>query len=1041
MFVLHQGNQLEHLASRLTDVLRAPLPTPLTPDIVVVQSIGMKRWVSLWLATECGLCANVEFPFPASFVWDVFRSVLGPLPTAQGFDPSMTSWHLFHLLEQIGAEPVYAPLRTYLADADDRRRWELARHIADVFDQYLVYRPDFIQEWERGDGDDWQALLWRQLIARVGSAHRVHLWEAFRTRRLSAADCARLPPRLALFGIPSMPPLYLDVFAHLAQVIDVHCFVLNPCGESWSDLRRADALHSDAGHPLLASLGRQGREFLDQLAAYEPHEEDHFVAPLGASLLAQVQRDIFTLTDPPPVPPPAALTADRSLQVHVCHSPTRELEVLHDQLLLLFDAHPDVPPARVVVMTPDIDAYAAAIDAVFGTVPRERFIPYTIADRRLQHESPLVEAFLELLALPRARFEAARVLALLSVPAIRRRFGMSAGDVARVRTWVRAVGVRWGMDEAGRTAVGAPRTDEHTWRFGLDRLLLGYAVGDVEHDPLRDHLVAHADIDADEAPLLGRLHTFVDALAAVGHTLDRPRPPAAWSQALRQLLDDSFRADDTEERDLYALRSAITQIESTATAAAYAQPISLELVTTQIREALDVPGGAARFLAGGVTFCALMPMRSIPFAVVCLIGMNEGSVPRSSRPLSFDRMAEHRRRGDRSRRDDDRYLFLEALCSARECFYVSYVGRDIHDNTALPPSILVSELTDYVTSRLGADVVTQHPLQSFSPRYFDGRNPRLVSHAPELCLASGFIGRTTGSATPFVPHRLPPPDAEWRTVSVARLVQFFSHPSRFFLHERLGVRLDTVDAQIESREPFVLNGLERYGVRQELLAVERRGADVAVATRSLRGRGLLPHGTVGDVVVDAEWGAVRDFGQRLAVLEALTSRPSAVVDLDLAGVRIVGTVDGLTSAGRIAHRFARTRATDQVGLWVTHLVLQLIASPEVPPRSRWLASDGEFVLTPVVDASTQLAALVRLYCEGLERPLPLFPACAWDFVNTPKRPWGAARDRWEGNEYLIGEGEDPYHALVFRDRDPLDDEFARLAATMFGPWAEHCEAV
>lgn len=1047
VFVVHQGNRLESLASRLADLLREPAGAPLSPDIVVVQSLGMGRWLSLWLAAELGVCANVRFPFPASFVWDVFRAVLGPLPIVPTADPSIARWHLMSLLQELDAAPAFDPLRAYLTGTDERGRFELAGKIANTFDQYLVYRPDWIQAWERGEEDDWQARLWRQLATRLGGKHRVQLWDDFRRRLPSITDWSVLPPRVALFGIPSLAPMYVDVFAQVAAHIDVHCFVLNPCQESWSHiLRERDlarvagqqdphALYLETGNRLLASWGRQGRELLDQLTNYDPHDDSDFQPPEGETLLAKLQTDILTLHDRPRERTPQTAAADDSLQVHSCHSPLREIEVLHDQLLLLFDRH-DVSPADVVVMTPDIDAYAPAIDAVFGAIARDRatYIPYTIADRRQQQESPLIDAVLALLALSRSRYEAARVLALLAVPAVRRRFDLGEADLTRAREWIRDTGVRWGLDTSTRADAAIPITNEHTWRFGLDRLLLGYALADAPNRACGG-VAPHDDIDADEADLLGRLHTFVDALAAARADLHHPRPAQAWAETLRALLDRFCLADDTDERDLQTVRAAIARLETTAATANFTEPVSRELVIDHLRESLDVPGGGSRFLAGGVTFCALMPMRSIPFQVVCLVGMNDGSMPRSSRAISFDRMATDRRRGDRSRRDDDRYLFLEALNSARTCFYLSYVGRDIHDDTQRAPSILVTELLDYVGHALGADVVTTHPLQAFSARYFDGRDARLVSHSQELCQASGVAGGGRTDVLPFVAQPLPAAGVEWHTVTLARLQQFFAHPSRFFLRERLGVRLDERDAQVESREPFLLDGLERWDVRQKLLALQQDGVEMGAAEGALRGRGVLPHGTVGEVVLQTEWGDVQDFGQRLAALRHEPLRDPLKVDLTLGGVRLVGTLDGVTRAGRVAYRLGKTRPADRTGLWLAHLVLQLVAPADVERTSRWLASDDDSVLElpPYPDAAQALASLMTLYRRGLDQPLLLLPRTAWAFL-TAKRPWPAARDEWEGNDFVSGESEDPYFALAFRGVDPLGDEFEQISKEVFRCW-------
>ncbi len=1048
MLVVTRSNRLEMLADRLVEGLREAPPPPLTPEIVVVQSNGMARWLTLCLARGLGLSANVRFLLPATHLWEIFRLLLDDVPEASPLEPAVSVWHLVSILEALEETPRFAPLHAYREGTDERGRYELAARLADLFDQYLVYRPGWIARWDAGEDDGWQAELWRRLARRTAAPHRARVQAAAMRALATGAIRGQLPRRLALFGIPTLPPAYLDAFRRLADHVEVNLFVLDPCSEYWADLiaerdlprraGRADAraLHLETGPPLLSSLGKQGRDFLDLVLESEPHRDDAaFASPGDGCLLYTLQSDMLTLRRREgrlPVRPD-----DRSLQVHVCHGPVRELEVLHDQLLGLFERHPDLTPADVVVMTPDIAAYAPAIEAVFGGAPLDRRIPFTIADRGLRAESTLVAAFLELLALPGSRYDAGRLLALLETPAVYRRFGFAAADLDLARRLVAGSGIRWGVDAAARARAGLPGTPEHTWRFGLDRLLLGFALASGERRLIGEVLPYDA-VEGSEAQVLGRLAGFVEAAAALAETLSAPRAVPAWCATLADVLERFLDPDDADAEAAQAVRGALDRVADDATRAGFEAVIPLDLVRALLHAELERPAPRGRFLAGGVTCCALVPMRSLPFEVVCLVGMNDGSFPRSRPPLSFDLMAAHPERGDRSRRDDDRYLFLEALLSARRCLYLSYVGRSIRDNAPIPPSVVVSELLDAVQRGFdGADVVTEHPLQPFSPRYFASPPERgLLSYSAELCRASQVRLGEPVAVRRLLEARLP--DApEWRRVTLRDFLDFYANPTAFLLRRRLRLRLEKAAAPVESREPFVLGALDVYRLRSELLALHSEEHDLGEVLPLVRARGLLPHGRVGEVELARQRAVVEDFAARLAAIapgEALAPLP---VDLTLGPIVLEGTLHGVARHGLVDYRLAKAKPRDQLLLWIRHLVMHLVGPPEAARRSVWLGNDRALAFGAVDDALVELTRLGALFHEGMHRLLPLFPATSLRWVEEDRMKLIRARETWEGTDFVDGEADEPHLTFAWREQDPFDAEFETLAQQVMGPLVAH----
>ncbi|RFA27293.1 exodeoxyribonuclease V subunit gamma [Alkalilimnicola ehrlichii] len=643
MLQLYHSNRLESLADGLALLTQMPAGSPLAPETVLVQSNGMARWLALRLAERNGVCANLRFPYPAAYTWELFCTLLAEVPERSVYNPDILTWRLMSVLPQLKEEPGFEPLAHYLHGGDELARYELARRLADVFDQYLVYRPDWILAWEQGEEDHWQARLWRRLTE-AGGAHRAALLERCLTALRSGEVAAdKLPARLSVFGLSNLPPPLLTLLTELGRHIPIHLFLLSPTEDYWGDLRSEreiyrqaadadpEALYLATGNKLLASLGRQGRDFHELLLDQGPEEEALYEPPAGDSLLGGLQLDILELRNRGEDGERTMLAAaDNSVQVHNCHSRMRELEVLHDQLLALFDGYPDLTPADVVVMTPDIEAYVPYIEAVFGTAEPHR-IPYTIADRSLRAEEPVAEAFLQLLELVESRFDADQVTSLLALPAVQRRFDIDEHELPRLHDWIRRNGIRWGVDAAHRAELELPAEEANSWRAGLRRMLLGYALPGDERRLFAGTL-PFDEVEGGVAELAGRLAEFLENLFRLPASLAGKRSAADWQLALNQVLERFFLGDEGEETALQAIREALADLRAEVEAGGCDEALSLAVVLSHLRGALSAAGRAGSFLGGGVTFCAMVPMRSIPFEVVCLIGVNDGEYPRQHRP-------------------------------------------------------------------------------------------------------------------------------------------------------------------------------------------------------------------------------------------------------------------------------------------------------------------------------------------------------------------------------------------------------------------------
>lgn len=1109
---VYRSNRVEVLLDALAEVVATPAAGPLDPETIVVHSRAMATWLTMRLAERFGAWAGGAFPFPRRFVQQIFEAALGE--RARG----LPAWEADRLVWAIVAElprhlrdPAFEPLRRFLeADPRPHGRFELALRIAEIFDQYAVFRPQMVLDWQRGEGDEWQPILWRAVVGRLGDAHAAGLAEALMTavERDELAPGV-LPARVTVFGVSTLPPFYVRVLRALSTRVPVHLFVLSPSREYWAEIRSqrealraarrapdrvaAPALH-DEGNPLLASLGAVGRDFQRVLEAEVDYVEPGpplYVADEGTSMLGRLQADVLSLrrrgrrrgddaspVGPGPLPALPITPDDASIRIHVCHTPMREVEVLHDQLLALVHEE-GVAPHEIVVLTPDMETYGPLIEAALERDRSDpRYLPHAIADRSARATSPVLEALLRVLSLVGSRVTASEVLDLLALEVVRERFAIDPDNYDRAAEWVVDAGIRWGVDAAHRQVHHQPRCSENTWRFGLTRLLLGYALPGREQETFAG-VLPFDEIEGTDAVVLGKLAEFCDALFTALDTLTRPRALPAWREAIGATLDTLVASHADSAWEHQQIRDALDKLVADAALAGFDDVVELATIRERIEHRLDTDRPAAGFLTGGVTFCALLPMRSLPFRVVGLLGMNDGSFPRPTRSVGFDLIAAHPRPGDRSRRGDDRYLFLEALLSARERLLVTHVGQSIQDNATLPPSVVVSELLDVlaesfvapehaeappsdVASRTAAvhrHVVVRHPMQPFSPRYFapEPVDPRLFSYArPWQEGARALAGeREDRHRAPLFAAALPPA-AGPRDLTIERLVRFYAQPTAQLLGRRLGIYLKDDAKERSDREPMELEGLAQWQVGDRILRHRLEGVPLHRSLELLRAAGVLPLGVPGRCRFDELVGIADPIAATAAAVRGEARLPDLDVDLQVGDTRLVGRIGARWTGATVQPQFGRIGAKHRLAAWIRHLAAGTM-DPEAARTSAIVGrSDGSggahlCQLRPVSDPAPLLQALVELYWIGQEEPLLLFPRSSLAYAEALPRgeaeALAAARKQWADRRN--GEGEDPHLRRVFGDADPLQasfsvlpgpmraGDFPTLSAAVFGPLIAH----
>jgi exodeoxyribonuclease V gamma subunit len=862
---------------------------------------------------------------------------------------------------------------------------------------------------------------------------------------------------------------------------------------------RGSAAHHEIGNPLLSAWGKQAQSQLSLLveASGEAALDDaHYTPNPGRSLLAQVQNSVLDMTE---LAPGSLLlrAEDRSLEVHVCHSLTREIEVLQNRLLGLFATQDDLVPGDVLVATPDLEAAAPLIESIFGTAPKERFIPFAISGRARSRANPAARILLELMALAASRFTASAVFGLLQQPQVARQFGLDDAQLAQIHEWLQMAGVHWALDADHRGSFALPASPRHSLADGLDRLFLGYALPTRVAEPYGGRLPAGA-AEGSDALALGALWRFSEALAAWRHhSVSQPLPAPAWPGLLADALNQFLSPDDSELDDLREVHRALELLGEQFQRSGLTEPLPLDVVRTALAAGLDeaARGGVP---TGTVTFAAMSSLRRLPFRVVCVIGLNDGAFPSPSKPLEFDLMAAHPRPGDRQRRHDDRNVFLDLLLAARDHVHLSYVGRSVRDNSPLPPSVLVSELLDVLGAAITPPVapeapdghvawvrahrqarsrlVLEHPLQpfaedafrlesdirlrSFHAEYAEALKSRwaplvgaglasavdavVAEHGAEAELDPGADEDNDSvdePAAPFINGPLPEPGEEWRTVSLQQLVQFFRNPCRFLLERRLGIELRRDEAELQDDEPFVADLPSRSQLARRLLPLLIDGASLDIVRSQALGGTEVPQGAFGRRFLESELAVLQDLAERIKSATQAPCLPPHAVSLDVIlddgfAWRLHAGFADLRPSGLVRHGHDKLRAGDHLAAWLHHLVLCASPPEGVALSTTWLGRDGQIRFRRCESPLQVLQALLELYRSGLREPLLFLPKTAWAYVE--KESVSAALGKWRPTKQNPhAEGADAAYRLALRGRpDPVGADpvaFRACAHAVYDP--------
>lgn len=1045
MIRIYRSNCLTELAGILAGLPDfTSHPDPFYSPEIVVPNLDTSRWLKLEVAGLNGFSGNLSFMLPAEWMWNQIRVLYPNLPKKLAADPEPVTWALFDMLLDPETRKRFGILNRYIQSRPDESRekatLELAKMISSLFDQYQIYRPEMLMAWQNGKSgigsgsgapkgeERWQAELWNDLNTwlkshfdenDVRSLNRAELYnkaiQAMNTGRL------KLQNPLFVFNPGLIPKPIVELMGEVAKHQSVYLFLIQPSPEPTRE---------DSGNPMVSSLGGESGAVskLYEFSEAESESTDHFKNRSSSGLLARIQDSIAS--NEPLTGQPGSLSG--TVAIRSCHSRNREVEALHDFLLEKFQDDDTLNPEDVLVVTPDLLPYASAIHSVFGTrEPGLPEIPYHLAAGESEEAAMLRRTFILLIDIPDSRFEFNKVMELFLMKPVHERFGLSLEDAFRVQSWVDENHVHWGMDPEHRKEWNQPaNSDRHTWQSAVRRVWLGYLMA-VEAGEVSGNTLLYTGVrSSSDYEIWAAFTAFLNRLNQIRIDAGKTVDPASWCNRVEQWINHILSEGYLQSSHSQFIYKLLRDVRESAETASFRKEVNFGLMQQWMKKKLSAYGTAGAQFNRGVTFSTMVPVRSIPFRVIALIGLNEGVFPRRTGAPDFDLMLQYPDPSDRNRRNEDRNLFLESVLAAVDIHYTSYIGRSHIDNEPLPPSPVVSEWISFLSNLIGLtedDIVLRVPLTGYSATAFSAQYSAWSD--VHFRTAKAFQGISTGANGLYSGNRLPPyRDVDNEYVDLGKMVSRVVHPLRGFVRDRMNAALSDPD---EEKQEFEINALERHRIFDRLFKWRLHNREEIDFEQVVWSSGILPAGRPGVMelnelilAVDRAVEAIRKSG-----FEPEMNHMD--VDITTGEFRIQGEIQSY-SARRFLDLSASSRsAVNMLQTWVRHLLL----SAMYPDKENESALICELKKDPVIvtyaavnDPEKYLEPLVNLFTDSGEKPVLFFPKTVMAYVENLEKGEDAARKKaaleFEGTgfDYSWPERDDLNSAVMLGSNAELTDE-------------------
>lgn len=1039
MIKVCSSHTIYKLADKLADNLSKRIgDDPFSVQQVIVQNQDTARWLKLFLADKNDVCAQIEFILPAKWQYDMIRKVYPDLPRLLPSDIGPMTWSIYELLLHPETSNKTGTVSEWLSRQKHQQKelsvFRFARQVASVFDQYLVYRPEMMLAWQNGEsetGEEWQSDLWRLLN---------NQWKKLENNKLNlnkaeliydicdAIESGKYPVKepLYLFNTGLLSSSVSNIVKALSAQSEIHIFSTNCTGSDTVLNILTDTLGEEQRklNKLFESMGAQ--------TDFTPAEPDYGQTNLAKVKNAILSNDRIEALDP----------GDGSIRIHSCYHPVRELETLHQSLLGLFEGDPELKAEDVLIVTPDLSIYKPFIHGVFESgeegLPQ---IPWYVADQKYYQSRDIYKTAETLLGLVDSRFETDAVMGFLSLESIRDRFGFSDYDLSLIQRWFSDNQVYWGLNSEHRVETGEPAEDIHTIDSALKRGWLGLMGGVNPGDLFNGELLYTGINSGEQQEVWASLSEILRKMDHLRKEVNHHKTISEWiewlNESLKGLIPEESARGESWEKFIKTGNQISEEMLVTGTKATIPFTLFRNLF---LMESESGKSGAA-FFNRGVIFSSMVPVRSLPFKVIALLGLNDDLFPRKPVHPDFDLMTLHPLPGERNRRDEDKNLFLESIMAAEKVHYCSFIGRNARSDEEIPPSSILSGWISVLADASGTkeeEWVSNESLYIYS----SASEQQIAHYSKTDGEVSARIGK--GESTGYAEAALVKPNSDKMMIDPVDIERFYNNPFKAFLTSGFGAKFGW---DSDERNEFNNNNLETHILFQQVFGWLIEGKDEEHIAQLLLNSGSMPAGWPGIYQCDSLIESAKNAIEYITDKGFEPSYNNIDINSSLYDMVIRGTIKNYSKNSFLDISESNPSGKTLFNSWIRHLMLSLndnnhtetnvIAGIKKEPK--------HYRFKSVENVKEILSDLLVGYKAGLETPLPFFPKTAYEYVSglpDEDKAISDAGKNWRNDFSKFGEGEDVYIKTILGTKPELNiEEWKPIFIRFMQPLINHLEMI
>ena len=1049
---LYLSDSHEKLINKLLQVLKDSPQDPFIEQKIIIQRQGISSFLKNELVKKKGIICNLDLPFLNTFVHNTLEECLEEPPDFDFFQPSRMCWEIYSILKDIQED--YEDIKQYIQGGQKTLKlFQLSEKVADVFDDYQIYRPNLLLKWKNceEESDSWQAVVWRRL-----TEDRISIKKGFKNFIFQNLECSWERNYICVYGIPTMAPIYLSFFKKLSQYIDVYFFHISPFKEvSIPTLPNQDNkyqqpflkndiennLNISFSNSLLEKLGSTNFEFTTLLFNISDSTKTYFSSRMLNNTLKEVQQSILSNNNT------IDYTEDQSIQIHSTHSPHREVETLYNYILDIINKSSDITPGDISVIIPQIDEYIHHIEAIFERFRNtKKFLPYNIADQPPAGFDRLKNTLLKILNIDQSRFKASYIIDILENKVVRNKFEIEKDNLNLIKKWLEEAGIRWGLDSEYHSKYGEVDFEENSWQFGLKRMLLGYAFRNEDEDRFFKDILPYDEIEGEYAIILGNLVAFIEELKKTYYLIQEEHSLKKWQNIIIQVLNNFFSGNSEIQSYIIQLRH---KIQSCFENLKHKKKYKLPIIKNFLKNNLIAENQGHGYFRGKVTIGSPQHMFGIPSKVTCILGLNEGEYPREDRTISFNKLGDTDWLADRSKQKEDQNMFLQSLMTTHKNLFLSYQGFDNRTNEEFPPSLIISDLIDFIMApgqnhnqldKKDNPFIIKHPLNSFNYKYFIEEENQLYSYFQnDYEAASALLKRKQSIDFWNSENSLP----KWKPgsnfeVETNQFIKFYKNPVQYFAKNRLGINFKTNKKEIEDQEPLELDSLENYILQNYISNKIVKNKPKEEIYQTVKSKGQLPIKNRSRPFFESKYEQIKQGLKTSYVYNDNHFQPNKLlqnadykqIKLEKDKIIIAGEIGPITNNILVYFQPSKFKGKHAVQMWIKHILLNNFYK-ELHTLGIMKNNKNEFqgyYLKPLQEQDSILVNLVKLFKQGMESPLPFFPNSSYQKLDNPNN-----RNYWDSN-YRDNNEYDQYAELFFKSDLIETEEFEQLSKKIFSPF-------